>query len=279
MDAAGHSFLNCSMHNAPDKTDKLIAYKDAAIGWIVFNHPERRNAITLEMQQAMTSALEDYAADPQVRLVILKGAGDKAFISGGDISTFATTRSTLEGVRAGDAIGTRMDQALQQCPKPTIAMIRGYCMGGGLRVALGCDLRIAADDARFGIPAAKLGVGYRYAGIKRLADLVGTSNAADIFYSARQFDAAEAKAMGLVNYVLPVAELEKYVLDYASTIAGYAPLTIAAAKRSLIELNKLPAERDLAACEQAADDCFTSQDYIEGRTAFTEKRKPKFEGR
>ncbi len=265
--------------NIQTGSDKLIAYKDGAIGWIVFKNPEKRNAITADMQQAIPGVLESYASDPAIRVVILKGDGDKAFISGGDISSFGAMRGTLEGVRAGDAIGVRMDRALQDCPKPTIAMIRGYCMGGGLRVALGCDLRVGADDTRIGIPAAKLGVGYRFAGVQRLAQLVGMSNAADIFYSARQYSAAEAKAMGFLNYVLPVAELEKFVLDYAATISNNAPLTITAVKRCLVELHKSPADRDLASCEEAVDKCFESKDYIEGRTAFGEKRKPKFEGR
>ncbi len=260
-------------------TEKLIAYKEGPVGWIVFNNPEKRNAITMEMQEAMTVALDDYASDPAIRLVVLRGEGEKAFISGGDISSFGATRGTLEGVRTGDAIGQRADRALQECPKPTIAMIRGYCMGGGMRIALGCDLRIGADDTRIGIPAAKLGVGYRFAGVKRLADLVGTSNACDIFYSARQYNAAEAKAMGFLNYVVPAAELQKFVEDYAATIANNAPLTITAVKRCVVELHKAPGERDLTSCEQAVDNCFASQDYIEGRTAFGEKRKPSFTGR
>lgn len=265
------------MDLAPDQ--KLIARKDGPIGWIVINNPEKRNAVTLEMQEAMIAAFQDYATDPAIRAVVMRGAGDKAFISGADISTFAATRSTLEGVRAGDAIGYRLDRAMQDCPQPTIAMIRGYCMGGGMRIALNCDLRIGADDTRIGIPAGKLGVCYRPANIQRLVELVGVSNAADIFYSARLFDASAAKAMGFLNHVIPAAELESFVLDYASTIANNAPLTIAAVKKTLIELQKPQGERDMAACEQAVDTCFTSQDCIEGRTAFSEKRKPVFQGR
>jgi len=260
-------------------TEKLIARTEGAIGWIIFNNPQKRNAMSQDMYVALAAVLEEYARDSAVRVVILRGEGDKAFVSGADISQFGEKRSTMEGVRAGDALSERANKALRECPKPTIAMIRGYCMGGGLGVAVACDLRIASDDSRFGIPAAKLSVGYRYAGIKRLSDLVGPSFTAEIFYTGRQFDAREALEMGLVNRVRPAAELEKYVLDYAATLAGNAPLTIAAVKRCLIEVRKDPGERDLGLCQKLVEDCFMSQDYIEGRTAFMEKRKPVFQGR
>lgn len=261
------------------KTEKIIARKDGAIGWVIFNNPEKRNALSLEMYEATAVAMEGYAKDPDVRVVILKGAGDKAFISGADISQFKDRRSNPEQVKAAEAISVRCSRSIRECPKPVIAMIRGYCMGGGLGLAVVCDLRIASDDSRFGIPAAKLGVGYRFSGVRRLAELVGPSFTAEIFYTGRQFNAQEALQMGLVNRVLPVAELEKYVMDFAATLTGNAPLTIAAVKRSLIELHKDPAERDLAACQKMVDDCFASEDYKEGQKAFMEKRKPVFRGR
>ncbi|MBI3043870.1 MAG: enoyl-CoA hydratase/isomerase family protein [Betaproteobacteria bacterium] len=263
----------------PTATDKLIARKEGAIGWVIFNNPAKRNALSLDMYEATAAALEDYTKDPAIRVVILRGEGDKAFISGADISQFKDKRSSMEQVRAADAISERCNKALRECPKPTIAMILGYCMGGGISIAVVCDLRIASEDSRFGVPAAKLGVGYRHAGVKRLMDLVGPSFTAEIFYTGRQFSAQEALQMGLVNRVLPAAELEKYVMDYAATLAGNAPLTIAAVKRSLIELRKDPAERDLALCQKLVDDCFASEDYKEGQAAFMEKRKPAFKGR
>ena len=265
--------------DTPVKTEKLIARKDGAIGWVIFNNPEKRNAMSLEMSEATAATMESYAKDPEVRVVILRGQGDKAFISGADISQFKERRSNAEQVKAAEAISERTNKAIRECPKPVIAMIRGYCMGGGLGTAVVCDLRIASDDSRFGVPAAKLGVGYRFSGIRRLSELVGPSFTAEIFYTGRQFSAQEALQMGLINRMLPAAELEKYVLDYAATLAGNAPLTIAAVKRSLIELRKDPAERDLDLCQKMVDACFASEDYVEGRNAFMEKRKPVFKGK
>lgn len=260
-------------------TDKLIAKKEGSIGWIVFNNPARHNAVSMDMWQSLPPVLDAYAKDPDIRVVIVKGAGEKAFVAGADISQFKEKRTGAEAVAAYNVAGENAHKALQDCPKPTIAMIRGYCIGGGAAVALDCDIRIAAEDARFAIPAGKLGLGYRFPGIKRLADVVGPAFAAEIFFTARQFNAAEAFQMNLVNRVVPVAELEIYTLDYASTITNNAPLTLAAVKRSIIECLKNPAERDLDLCQKMVDACFASEDYKEGQTAFMEKRKPVFKGR
>jgi enoyl-CoA hydratase len=265
--------------DTPVTTEKLIAKKEGAIGWVIFNNPEKRNAMSLEMSQATAAAMESYAKDPEVRVVILRGEGDKAFVSGADISQFKERRSTLEQVRAGEAISERTNKAIRECPKPVIALIRGYCMGGGLGLAIACDMRFASDDSRFGVPAAKLSVGYRFAGIRRLVELVGPAYTAEIFYTGRQFNAQEALQMGLVNRVLPAGELEKYVMDYAATLTANAPLTLKAVKQCLIELRKDPSERDLDLCQKLVEDCFASQDYVEGRTAFMEKRKPVFKGK
>lgn len=265
--------------NVTTHTEKLVARTDGGIGWIIFNNPEKRNAMSADMYDGLRIAMEQFATDPQVRVVILRGAGEKAFVSGADISGFEKNRSTPEGVKESDARSEAANRSLRECPKPTIAMIRGYCMGGGLGVAIACDMRIAADDSRFGVPAAKLSVGYRYDGLKRLADIVGPAFTAEIFYLGRQFTAEEARVMGLVNRVVPAAELESYVLDYARTMALNAPLTLAAVKRCLIEMRKDPGERDLELCQSMVEACFASQDFIEGRRAFMEKRKPAFTGR
>jgi len=265
--------------DTPVKTDKIIAKKENGIGWVIINNPEKRNAMSLEMYEAMAAALKSYATDPEVRVVILKGEGGKSFISGADISQFKERRATLEQVRAGEAISEANNKALRECPKPTIAMIRGFCMGGGLGTAIVCDIRIASDDSQFGVPAAKLGVGYRFNGIRRLTEVVGPQFTAEIFYTGRRFSAQEAYDMGLINRMVPAADLEKYVLDFATTLANNAPLTLKAVKQCLIELKKDPAERNLDLCQKMVEDCFASQDYIEGRNAFMEKRKPAFKGK
>jgi enoyl-CoA hydratase/carnithine racemase len=259
-------------------TEKLIARKEGGIGWIIFNNPAKRNAMSMDMYLALADVLADFSRDAAVRVVILKGAGDKAFVSGADISEFKERRAAADAMAEYDAASNRAAKALRECPKPTIAMIRGFCMGGGMGTAVNCDIRIAADDARFGVPAAKLGVGYRYERLKQLEALVGPSFTMEIFYTGRQFTAQEALAMGLINRLVPVADLEQYVLDYANTIAGNAPLTIAAVKQSVLQMGKNEAARDIALCDRMVDACFASKDYIEGRDAFMEKRKPAFQG-
>lgn len=260
-------------------TERMIAEIDGAIGWMVFNNPARRNALSLDMWQAMPVILSHFERDPNVRVIVLKGAGDKAFISGADISQFEKQRSSADSIAQYDKIAEGAAAALQEVTKPTIAMIHGYCIGGGVGVALGCDLRIAADDARFGIPAARLGLGYRWDGVKKLVDLVGPAYAKEIFFTARQFTAAEAYDMGLVNRALPAADLEPYVRNYCALMADNAPLTIEAVKGVVAEIAKPGAQIDRGRCEALVARCFDSQDYIEGRRAFMEKRKPAFVGK
>lgn len=259
-------------------TDKLIAKKEGAIGWIVFNNPARHNATSYEMWLSIPGVLAAFCDDPEVRVIVMKGAGEKAFSAGADISQFKEKRTGTEAARDYNAAADAAGLAMRDCAKPLIAMIRGYCIGGGTGIAVNCDIRIAADDARFAVPAARLGLGYRFDGIKRLADVVGPSSAAEIFFTARQFSAQEALQMGLVNRVVPAAELESYTVDYVTAMAANAPLTIAAVKRALIEWGRDPAKRDLAACQAMVDACYESRDYREGQAAFMEKRKPNFTG-
>ena len=267
------------METVETTTEKLLAHKEGAIGWITFNNPARHNAVSMSMWESVPQALAAFEKDPDVRVVIVKGAGEKAFISGADISEFKEKRSSKEAAEAYNAAGDAAHAALQEFSKPTIAMIRGYCIGGGCAVAIDCDIRIAADDSVYSIPAGRLGLGYRYEGIRRLIDVVGPSFASEIFFTARKFNAQEALAMGLINRMVAVGELESYARSYAEMIADNAPLTLAAVKRCVLERFKDSGVRDLKRCQAMVDACFASADYEEGRTAFMEKRRPVFRGR
>src|SRR6266581_8490481 len=231
-------------------TTKMIAEKDGAVGRIIFNNPARHNAVSLDMWQAVAQIMDDFNADDRIRVIVVTGAGGKAFVSGADISEFKEKRANEEAAAAYAKISEASRLKLQETLKPTIAMISGYCIGGGLATALACDLRIAAEGSRFGIPAAKLGLGYAYDGIKKLIDLVGPAYAREIFYTARQFSAEEALGMGLINRLVPEGELESYVKNYCDMIAANAPLTIRAAKQIVREVLKDEGHRDMALCKR-----------------------------
>jgi enoyl-CoA hydratase len=235
--------------------------------------------VSLDMWEGASEILADFVRDEAVRVIVVRGAGEKSFISGADISKFGDERAEEEAVRRYDAATEQAYTGLLAAPKPTIAMIHGYCIGGGANLAVCCDLRVCSDKARFAIPAAKLGLGYGYSRVRRLLDVIGPAYAKEIFFTARQFTAEEARIMGLVNRVVPQAELEAYVTDYARQIAANAPLTVASIKRIVGEALKDPGERDIALCERLVRQCFDSEDYAEGRRAFMEKRKPAFVGR
>jgi len=260
------------------EADKMLSRKEGGVGTIIFNNPQRHNAVSREMWEATAHMLEQFAADDEVRVIVLTGAGGKAFVSGADISKFEKERSTPEGIARYNATSDRLHGIIQSYEKPIIAMIRGYCIGGGMGLAVSCDLRICTENSRFGVPAAKLGLGYAYNGIKRLVDLVGPAFAKEIFFTAKQYSAKEAYEMGLVNRVVPDAELEKVVKDYADTIAGNAPLTVKAAKYAIVQAVEEDSKRNHARCAELVAQCFASSDYIEGRRAFMEKRKPAFTG-
>ncbi len=260
------------------QTDKMLSRKEGGVGYLTFNNPERHNAVSLDMWEAASGILDDFAADKNIRVAVLAGAGGKAFVSGADISKFESERSSQEAIDRYNVAVDKANGAVYDFPKPTIAMIRGYCIGGGVGLALCCDLRICSDNSKFGVPAAKLGLGYGFTGIKKLVDLVGPSFAKEIFFTARQFNAAEALAMGLVNRVLPEGELEKFVKDYADTISSNAPLTVNSVKYIVGQAVKDESKRDMKKCEALVAQCFASKDYTEGRKAFMEKRKPMFTG-
>jgi enoyl-CoA hydratase len=260
-------------------SDKMISQVDGGVGWMVFNNPERHNAISLEMWEAALEIMAGFAADPAVRVMVVTGAGGKAFASGADISKFKDERQEADALAHYQATTQRAYSAIQGMAIPTIAMIRGYCIGGGTAAAVCCDLRICTENAKFGVPAAKLGLGYGMQRAQPLVDLVGPAHAKEVFFTGRQFDAREAERMGLVNRVVADDQLEATVGELARTIADNAPLTVRAAKLVVGELMKDPRDRDVAATERAVEACFASNDYKEGQAAFAEKRKPRFTGR
>lgn len=261
------------------QTEKMQAYVEDGVGWITFNQPNKRNAVSLAMWEAVPEIIENFISTGDVRVVVLKGAGDKAFVSGADISEFEEVRNTPEQIEVYEAATGKCHAALQSLEIPLIAMIRGFCIGGGMAIALSADLRITADDGQFGVPAAKLGLGYGYGGIKELMNIVGPSFAKEIFFTGGRFSASDAETMGLVNRVVSVEELESTVSTLAKTIADNAPMTVKAAKAAINEGTKNPDERDLDRVAAMVEACFNSEDYKEGRRAFMEKRKPQFQGR
>jgi enoyl-CoA hydratase/carnithine racemase len=262
------------------ETPKLLLEKDGPIGWIVFNQPEKRNAVSQEMWELMPDYVKDLAADDAIRVVVLRGAGDQAFVAGADISQFKERRRNMDDEAEYSRISARGQEALATLAKPLLAMIHGYCVGGGVSIAITCDMRLAADDARFGIPAARLGLGYHYRGMEKLMALVGPAYTKEIFFTARtDFSAADALRMGLINQVVPRAELEAFTRQYALTIARNAPLTVRSAKNTVEQLLRPAAERDTALLDRLIAECFNSQDYQEGVRAFSEKRRPQFQGR
>ena len=260
-------------------SDRIEARHDGAIGWLIFDNPARRNAVSIGMWQAIPKVLEDFGADPAVRVVVLAGAGDKAFVSGADISQFEAQRSDPEAVQRYEEIAEGAQARLYAFDKPTVAMIRGYCLGAGVNLATACDLRIAAEDARIGIPAAKMGLGYRASATKNLVDVVGAANAREMLLTGRHLSAAEAKGTGLLHHVVPAAEIESFTKSFCETLAANAPITLRTAKRMIRELLRPPGEFDAAQARAWVRECFDSADYAEGRKAFMEKRKPLFTGK
>ncbi len=249
------------------------------VGWIIFANPRRRNAVTYTMWRQIPAALVDLAADDTVRVVALRGEGESSFISGADISEFATRRSTPEQVAEYDRVGTEANAAIVAFDKPTVAVIRTWCVGGGVATALGCDLRIASAGSRFAVPAARLGLGYRYSGIKALVDVVGPANAREIFFTARKYSTDEALRMGLINRVFAEDGFDAAAQEYLADIATNAPLTMQAAKMAIRAVGQDPDQRNIATINAAVQACFDSEDYQEGRAAFAEKRRPHFCGR
>ncbi len=261
----------------PASVGQVHASLDGGVAWVILDNLPKRNAMSLAMWRELRAALLDLAQDPQVRCVVLRGAGDKAFCAGADVAekqgldaaqSEADTQIALEGL-----------QAVREFPKPLIAMVSGYCIGAGVAIALGCDIRVAAEGASFGVPAARLGLAYYYIDLKRLSDAVGPARAKQMLFTADRIDAQRALQIGLVEEVTAPSELREAVAAMARRIAANAPLTIAAAKHAIVTAVSDPPGRDLARCEALASACLSSDDYEEGRRAFKEKREPRFQGR
>jgi enoyl-CoA hydratase len=259
-------------------TDRMLARVAEGIGWITYNNPARHNAMSLAMQQAVPIILRAFQDDPEVRVIVVHGAGGKAFVSGADISEFGEKRTSPEARAVYDEAAVASGRAWASVDKPIIAMIDGYCIGGGMLTALSTDLRICSAGSQFGVPAARLGLGYGAAGVERLNVVVGPAWTAEILFSARRLDADEALRIGLVNRVVPKDRLEDEVRALAEQIAANAPLTVRAAKVALRELQKDAARRDMAEVDALVEACFRSEDYREGQQAFLEKRPPRFRG-
>jgi enoyl-CoA hydratase/carnithine racemase len=257
----------------------LRVEKRGAVGWLVFDQPAKKNAINDAMWRGIPQAMERFDADPEVRCVAFRGAGTEAFAAGADISEFENVRSDRGAVAQYDDLLDRVLNSIQGSPKPTLAMIYGFCLGGGVEIALACDLRYCGASAQFGIPAAKLGLAYNIEGHKRLMETVGHARAREIMFLGRRYNADEAFAMGLVQRVLPDAELEPYVDDVINTLCENAPLSIANTKTILEEFVKSSGTADPARMRAAIERCAKSADYVEGRRAFMEKRKPRFTGK
>jgi enoyl-CoA hydratase len=260
-------------------TDKILSEVTNGIGWIIYNNPERRNAVSLAMAEKVTQIISDHSENEAVRVVVIRGEGGKSFVAGQDISEFEELRSTPDGIKRYERITNGMYDGVRHCPKPVIAMIEGYCMGGGMALACACDIRICSDNSVFAIPAGRLGISYRPNFTRWILETVGGPTTKEILFTARRYDAVEALQIGLVNRVTLVDELDHYVREYANSIAENAPLSIRASKRITNTVANSASEWDHDAMQEFIDACSNSDDYTEGRRAFMEKRNPNFKGK
>jgi enoyl-CoA hydratase len=259
-------------------TEKMIGEKEGGVGWMIFNNPARRNAMALEMWSAVEAILDEFESDDAIKVIVMKGAGDKAFVSGADISEFKERRNNAEAAAEYARISEGARARLLAVKKPLIAMIQGYCLGGGMAVAMAADMRFASDDSQFGIPAARLSIAYGFEGLHKLVHLVGPALASEIMFTARRVEPEEAQRIGLINRAVPLDDLESTVREVTDAICRNAPLSITASKYTIGQILTDKEDRDYEEIKRLSKMCFDSNDYKEGREAFMEKRSPAFSG-
>jgi enoyl-CoA hydratase len=263
----------------PCPTPHLKACRRGSTGWLVLNRPERRNALSAEMWRAIPDLVQGFSDDVNVRAIAVRGEGDEAFAAGADISEFAANRDDADAARRYDAMTLSSFTALQHCRKPVLAVIDGYCIGGGLALALACDVRIASDRSTFALPPARLGLAYPLSGLRQLLAAVTAARAKELLFTARRIDGGEALRIGLIHSAVPAASLMAEAESFLAMIEANAPLSIAAAKGMINALSGVTPGNGTAELAALADACFDSADYQEGRRAFLEKRPPRFSGR
>lgn len=256
----------------------LKAHESGGVVTIQICNTTRFNAMSLSMWESLAHIIAQAEQSPTARALVLTGQGDRAFVSGADISEFGHLRNDPAHVARYDRAVAAAQRALSEARHPTIAVIRGICMGGGMGLALACDLRYCTDDARFRMPAAKLGLGYAREGVKRMREVLGSARCAELFMTARTFDGVEAARMGVVQEVFTRDDFDQTVAQRIAAVAGNAPLTIQAAKLALRHLAGGTGAPSADIVDAATNTCFQSHDYQEGQAAFREKRPPVFTG-